>query len=38
LTPQGKSTRALVRVILQGEKEMAWNVKLVYGQGELVIE
>ena len=30
--------KAVVRLVLQGEKGMAWNIKLLWGKGELVVE
>jgi calpain-7 len=38
--PQGlrRSGADTLRVVLQGETEMAWNVKVLWGKGELVSE
>ncbi|KAK4687428.1 calpain-7, partial [Tremellales sp. Uapishka_1] len=39
LSAQTRSSRkAVVRIILRGEKDLPWNVKMVHGRGELVFE
>jgi len=37
-SPGARKSNEPLRVMLQGEKEMAWNIKLLWGKGELAFE